>query len=76
MRGSIWSNRENQNGDFDQANKVKSLWEKMPDCYERKCLISMEENVWFLWEEKAWFYTDLFSDFQSGFSVGSLELNL
>ena len=28
MKKSIWSNRENQNGNFDQNNKMKLLWKK------------------------------------------------
>ena len=60
MRKSIWSNKKNQNGNFDQNNKMKLLWEKMSDFYEK-------EKVWFLYR--------LFSDFQNDFSVGSLKLN-
>ena len=36
MKKSIWSNKKNQNDDFDQVNKVKLLWKKMPDFYEKK----------------------------------------
>ena len=60
MKKSIWSNKKNQNDDFDQDNKVKLIWKKMFDFYE---------------EEKIWFYTNLFSDFRNNFSVGLLKLN-
>ena len=53
---------KNQNDDFDQTNKRKLLWrKKMSDFYE---------------EKKTWFHTNLFSDFQNDFNVGSLKLNL
>ena len=61
IKKSIWSNKKNQNDDFDQNNKMKLLWKKMSDFYEKK---------------KIWFHINLFFDFQNNFSVGSLKLNL
>ena len=66
IRAFLWGDQ------FDQIKKIKTViliklirW----NCYEKKkCLISMRRK-------KAWFHTDLFSDFQNDFSVDSLKLN-
>ena len=36
MGGLIWSNKKNQNDDFNQGNKVKLLWREISDFYEEK----------------------------------------
>ena len=57
MKKLIWSNKKNQNDDFDQDNKVKLLWKKMSDFYE-------EKKSDFYGKKKSDFHTDCFLIFK------------